>query len=459
MLFASWFAKAEPTFSRGGIHPPEYKELSSERAIETFTPRTVTIPVSQSLGPMAEPTVKRRDKVKRGDVIARTPDGDVSIHSPVNGSVKNILLGSHPVLVNDTVIVIKADKEDGSEDDAPEFPEDPNWQALTPPQMLERIRAAGVVGLGGATFPTFRKLSIPDGMNIDTLIINGSECEPYLTCDYRLMLEEAKKVVLGAWAIAKIINVNKCIIGVEDNKGPAVEQMVAAIESLGIASMEHPVEMSVIVTETKYPQGSEKQLIQALTGRVVAKGQLPMHVGMVVQNVATAYACLDAIRNNHPVIDRVLTVSGKGIQTPRNLRVPIGTSVADIVDACGGMHDNVVKVLSGGPMMGRALGDMSVPTTKGTSGLLFLTADETNLEGYFPCIGCGECLDVCPLGLQPSKVSIYIDAGRPLETEVFGVMECFECGCCSYSCPSNRPLVQFMQVGKAAYRNDARKSA
>ncbi|MCP4992210.1 MAG: RnfABCDGE type electron transport complex subunit C, partial [Gammaproteobacteria bacterium] len=231
------------------------------------------------------------------------------------------------------------------------------------------------------------------------------------------------------------------------------------IERLAIGSMDHPVDMTVAVTETKYPQGSEKQLVQALTGRNILKGQLPMHVGMVVQNVATAHACLDAIRSRRPVIDRVLTVSGKGISTPRNLRVPMGTAVADIIEACGGMQGNVVKVLSGGPMMGRAIADMSVPVTKGTSGLLFLLDEETNLDGYLPCIGCGECLDACPLGLQPSKVSIYIDAGRPLETEPFGTMECFECGCCSYSCPSNRPLVQFMQVGKAAFRNEARKNA
>lgn len=457
MFFASWFAKAEPTFSRGGIHPPEYKELTEECAIESFTPRMVTIPVSQSLGPMAKPVVARRDKVRKGDVIATTPDGDISVHSPVNGKVKNVLLGSHPILVNDTVIVIAVDK--ASDEQIPEFVADESWQQLTSVQMLERIRLAGVVGLGGATFPTYRKLSIPDGVNIDTLIINGSECEPYLTCDYRLMLEEAEKVVLGAWAIAKIIGVKRCLIGVEDNKSAAVEQMRSVIESLGIASLDHPVEMSVSVTETKYPQGSEKQLVQALTGRTIAKGQLPMHVGMVVQNVATAYACLDAIRHKRPVIDRVLTVSGKGISRPANLRVPIGTPINDIIEHCGGLQGDVVKVLSGGPMMGRAIGDLSVPVTKGTSGLLFLTEGETNLDGYLACIGCGECLDACPLGLQPNKVSQYVDAGRPLETEIFGVMECFECGCCSYSCPSNRPLVQFMQVGKAAYRNEARNHA
>jgi len=450
-LFAN--RHGEPTFTRGGVHPDEHKELSAELAIEPFIPRSVTVPVSQSLGAPSVPVVKKGDRVRRGDLIASDEAGGVPMHAPVSGIVKSVDRGIHPVLVLDLSITIEA-RED---DDPPTFPEIPGWEALPREAQLERIRKAGVVGLGGATFPTYRKLMLPDDAEVDTLIINGSECEPYLTCDYRLMLEQADEVVLGAWLIAKIIGVPRCLIGIEDNKADAGAAMTAAIERLDIAHRDHPVQMEVVVTQTKYPQGSEKQLIQALTGRQVPQRSLPMHIGIVVQNVATAFACLEAIRNEKPVIERVVTISGRGIAEPKNLRIPIGTMINPIVEACGGFSDEVVKVLAGGPMMGRALGDLNAPVTKGTSGLLFLTRAETNLDRYSPCIGCGECLDVCPLGLEPNRASVYIEAGRALETEEFGVLECFECGCCSYSCPSNRPLVQFMQVAKAAYRNEAAK--
>jgi electron transport complex protein RnfC len=454
MNLLRWHESALPTFSRGGIHPDEQKELTENLAIEVFTPNTVSIPVSQSLGAAAEPLVDKGAMVKRGDVIATVPGGGVSVHAPISGIIKNVQTGPHPSLVYDTIITILAK----SSDNDPEFAEQADWQALPVAQMLDRIRNAGVVGLGGAAFPTYRKLMLPKDASVNTLVINGSECEPYLTCDYRLMLEESEKVVLGSWVIAKIIGVKNCIIGIEANKQPAAARMRETIAKLGLESMDPPVKMSVIVTETKYPQGSEKQLVQSLTGRVVPKGGLPLTVGVVVQNVATAYACLEAVRNEKPVIERVLTVSGAGIKIPKNLRVPIGTSVEDIAAYCGGYSNEVVKILIGGPMMGRTIADLAVSVTKGTSGLLFLTEAETNLNSYQPCISCGKCVDACPMGLEPNRVSQFMEVSRPLETEQFGVKECFECGCCSYSCPSNRPLVQFMQVAKAAYRRHERKS-
>lgn len=453
MSLLFWRKSALPTFSRGGVHPDEHKELTENLAIEDFIPTNVYLPVSQSLGPSAEPLVAKATKVKRGDVIAKVPGG-VSLHAPVSGIVKGVTTGPHASLVYDTVITIQTKP---GEDD-PGYPEQPDWQALPVAQMLERIRDAGVVGLGGAAFPTYRKLSLPKDAKVDTLVINGSECEPYLTCDYRLMLEESEKVVLGAWLMARIIGVADCVIGVEDNKQPAAEKMRQTIAELGLDKMEPPVRMTVVVTQTRYPQGSEKQLVQSLTGRMVPKGGLPLAVGVVVQNVATAIACLDAIRNGKPVMERVLTVSGRGIQSPRNLRVPIGTSVEDIVAHCGGYTKDVVKILLGGPMMGRTIADLDVSVTKGTSGILFLTAAETSITSYQPCISCGECVDACPMGLEPNRVSQYMEVGRPMETEQFGVKECFECGCCSYSCPSHRPLVQFMQVAKAAYRRQERKT-
>ena len=453
MSLLFWHKSALPTFSRGGVHPDEHKELTENLPIEDFIPTNVYLPVSQSLGASAEPLVAKATKVKRGDVIAKVPGG-VSLHAPVSGIVKGVATGPHASLVYDTVITIQTK---ASEDD-PQFPEQPGWQALPVAQMLERIRDAGVVGLGGAAFPTYRKLTLPKDAKVDTLVINGSECEPYLTCDYRLMLEESEKVVLGSWLIARIIGVANCVIGVEDNKQPAAEKMRQTIAELGLEKMEPPVRMTVVVTQTRYPQGSEKQLVQSLTGRMVPKGGLPLAVGVVVQNVATAIACLDAIRNGKPVMERVLTVSGRGIQSPRNLRVPIGTSVEDILAHCGGYNGDVVKILLGGPMMGRTIADLGVSVTKGTSGLLFLTAAETSITSYQPCISCGECIDACPMGLEPNRVSQFMEAGRPLETEQYGVKECFECGCCSWSCPSHRPLVQFMQVAKAVYRRHERKA-
>jgi len=451
MGILSWLGPAERTFSRGGIHPQDYKELSADCAIEAFTPNSVTVPVSQALGRPAVPTVEKKAKVRRGDVIARVPDDGLCIHATVSGIVKNVGRAPHPVLVTDTAITILA-KADEAE---PEFPANEDWHRLDREGMLEKLKRGGVVGLGGAAFPTYRKLTLPQDVSVDTLLINGSECEPYLTCDYRLMLEEAEKVVLGAWAIAKIIGVKRCLIGVEDNKPQAAQALRDAIAASKPSELSPAVDIEVLMTETKYPQGAERQLIEALTGRVVPRRGLPMHVGVVVQNVATAYACLEAIRHDKPVIDRIITVSGLGVRQPKNLRVPIGTSVADVLAHCGGMQTEVIKVLSGGPMMGRTLGDLEVPVVKGTSGLLFLTRGETDLERYQPCISCGECLNVCPLGLEPNRVSQYVENGRPLETEPFGSMDCFECGCCAYVCPSNRPLVQFMQVAKTAVRSRA----
>ncbi len=440
------------TFVRGGVHPSDHKNLSSNQAIKYFHPLIVTVPVTQALGPPTVPVVTKNDRVRKGQVIALDEHSNTPIHAPISGIIKKIYNVAHPTLVIDQAITIKAAQVD---DGDLTFSEDPAWKNLDKNEMLERIKTAGVVGLGGATFPTYRKLNLPDDIQIDTLIINGSECEPYLTCDYRLMLESAQHVVYGAWLIAKIIGVSRCLIGVEDNKSAAVDALKQAIIEADFINSTHSVVMEVKVTATRYPQGSEKQLIQALTNRQVLARSLPMHVGIVVQNVATAYACLQAIRYQSPVMDRVVTISGLGIAQPSNLRIPIGTPISAIIEYCGGMHSTTVKVLAGGPMMGRALADMSAPITKGTSGLLFLTGEETNMDSYQPCISCGKCLDVCPLGLEPNRVSQYVEVGRSLETETYGPLECFECGCCSYVCPSNRPLVQFMQMAKGAYRREA----
>lgn len=432
------------TFLRGGIHPADdFKHFTSGKPIERFTPQEVVIPLAQHIGSPATPIVQRKAVVVRGQKIAEAgPDG-APIHASVSGVVKRVALAPHPTLVESQAIVIETDPN------APDvtMTEVPNWMNQSRDEMLVAIQEAGIVGLGGAAFPTHRKLRLPPDIRIDTLIINGAECEPFLTSDHRLMLEQPLDMLWGCVLIAKILGVKRILIGIEDNKQDA-------IAALRVNAMHMKSEMTpeIMVCDTRYPQGSEKQLIEALTGRVVPPKKLPMHVGVMVQNVATAIACYKAIRYQWPLTERVVTVSGRGILQPKNLCVPIGTTVQDVAAACGGMHERTVKVIVGGPMMGRALGRLDVPVIKGSGGLLFLRVDEVRVPDYGPCISCGRCLTVCPLGLEPNNISIYTEAGRSLETEEFGVKDCFECGCCSYVCPAERPLVQFIQMAKSSFQ-------
>lgn len=432
------------TFLRGGVHPTQdYKYLTARKPIERLIPKEVTIPLSQHIGPQATPIVQRKTVVVRGQKIAECGLDGTPIHASVSGVVKRVALAPHPTLVESQAIVIETDSN------VAEVPlvEIPNWYQLTTEEMLVLIQMAGVVGLGGAAFPTHRKLRLPPGVRVDTLIINGAECEPYLTSDHRLMLEQPLGVLWGAVFIAKILGVKHILIGVEDNKPDAI----AALR-VNALHMQGGMIPNVVVCNTRYPQGSEKQLIEALTGRVVPPRKLPMHVGVMVQNVATAFACYQAIRYRWPLIERIVTVSGGGILQPKNLAVPVGTLIQDIATACGGMHEKTVKVIAGGPMMGRALGRLDVPVIKGMGGLLFLRTDEARVLDYGPCISCGRCLTACPLGLEPNNISIYTEAGRSLETEEYGVKECFECGCCAYVCPAERPLVQFIQIAKGSFQ-------
>ncbi|MDZ4225188.1 MAG: electron transport complex subunit RsxC, partial [bacterium] len=343
-------------------------------------------------------------------------------------------------------IVIETENNSDIPEESPVM-EDPDWRHLSAEAMIAKIAAAGIVGLGGAAFPTYRKLRLPPGVAVDTLILNGAECEPYLTCDERLMMEEASEIIEGGFLLAKIVGAQKVLIGVEDNKPLAFNVLKEAVSHLKL-----PMPVHIVACKARYPQGSEKQLIEALTQRKVPPGKLPFHVGVVVQNVATAFSCYHAIRYGSPLLDRVITVSGGGILNPKNLRVPIGTSVEAIAQFCGGIHHDTVKVIAGGPMMGRASGRLDVPVTKGMSGILFFRSNEIRADHYGPCISCGRCLEACPLGLEPNQISIYTEAGRALETEEFGTKECFECGCCSFVCPAERPLVQFIQMAKQAFQ-------
>ena len=434
------------TFGHGGIHPDPHKRETRDLPIEPIAPipGEVWLPLSQHIGDPAEPIVKKKDRVLRGQKIADGGANGAPIHATVTGKVLPVEKRPHPTLVLAESIAIRA--EDGQEE--MEFPEDPGWRTLSREESLDRIREAGIVGLGGAAFPTYRKLTLPPNVHVDTFILNGAECEPYLTSDYRLMLAEPEAIVEGALAMARLIGVKKVMAGVEADKMPAAEALREAARHVPLDG----ATFEVVPCQVRYPQGAERQLVTSLTGRVVPPRALPSAVGVLVQNVATAHAVHQALRYRRPLLDRVMTVSGPGIYHPRNVRLPIGTLLQTLVDFCGGIRPDTRRIISGGPMMGRALPRLDLPVIKGMNGLLLLTGKSPFEEGYGPCIQCTRCVDACPLGLEPDQVSVRIEAGRPLDTDRFGTRDCYECGCCTYVCPSGRPLLQFMQVAKAALR-------
>jgi electron transport complex protein RnfC len=433
------------TFGRGGIHPDTHKTGTADLPIEAIAPPPgeVWLPLIQHLGDPAVPLVKKGDRVVRGQKIAEAEGTGVPLHATISGKVRPIDRRPHPTLVTSESIAILRDG-----DEEMEFLEDPDWRSVSRDEALVRIRDAGIVGLGGAAFPTHRKLLLPPGARVDTFILNGAECEPYLTSDYRLMLAEPGPIVEGALAIARILGVKRVLVGVEADKMPAVEALREAAKSVPLED----ISFDVVPCEVRYPQGAERQLVVALTGRVIPPRSLPIAVGVVVQNVATAQSVYEALRFRRPLLDRVMTVTGPGVLRPRNVRVPIGTLLQTVVDFCGGLRPDATRLVAGGPMMGRALPRLDLPIVKGMNGLLVLTGKGPLESGYGPCIQCGRCLDACPLGLEPDQVSVRVEAARVLDTEPFGARDCYECGCCTYVCPSGRPLLQFMQVAKAALR-------
>jgi len=436
------------TFGRGGIHPDTRKRDTALLPVEAMAPPPgeVWLPLIQHLGEPATPLVKKGDLVVRGQKIADGGATGAPLHATISGKVKPLDRRPHPTLVSVESIIIAR----GGGDDL-EFPDDPGWRTLPREALLARIRDAGVVGLGGAAFPTYRKLTLPPNVRVDTFILNGAECEPYLTADYRLMLEAPAAIVEGALLMARLIGVTRVMVGVEADKMPAAEALRAAANEVPLGEQS----FEVVPCEVRYPQGAERQLVTALTGRNIPPRSLPSAVGVLVQNVATAEAVYQAARYQRPLLDRILTVTGPGILQPKNLRVPIGTLLQDIVDACGGMRPDTSRLIAGGPMMGRALPRLDLPVVKGMNGLLLLTGRGPMEAGFGPCIQCGRCVEACPLGLEPDQVSIRVEASRVLDTDPYGPMDCYECGCCTYVCPSERPLLQFMQVAKSALRRAA----
>jgi electron transport complex protein RnfC len=423
----------------GGVHPFEGKKYTEKKTIEILpSPHTVYIPLQQHIGASADPIVEKDQEVKAGEKIAEA-NGFIStpIHASVSGKVKGIEDIDHPVAGKGQAVVIEVGENNEWTDSIKHQKDHMDLDIQT---MRGRIREAGLAGLGGATFPTHVKLTPPTDKKIDVAMLNGVECEPYLTADHRLMLEEPEEIVQGFQIIMKILGVLRGIIGIESNKLDAVQIVRKTIKK-------YPG-MEVLILPVKYPQGAEKQLIKAALKREVPSGGLPMDIGVVVQNVGTARAIYDAVAQQKPLTHRVLTVTGPGIKNPKNVLVPIGTRFQEIVDFCGGLTDTAAKIIMGGPMMGITQPNLNVPVVKGTSGILVLDEKHSHLPPEGPCINCGRCVDVCPSHLLPTTLQILVNHERYEEAESLHIMDCIECGSCSYICPANRYLVHGIRHGK-----------
>lgn len=428
------------TFKIGGVHPAENK-LSAQKAIEMLAlPKTVFIPVGQHIGSPAEPVVQKGDRVKVGQLIAKS-SGFVSanIHSSVSGTVKKIETGPDASGYPKKGIYI--DVEDDIWDEAIDRSSELKSEILgDAAAILAKIQDAGIVGLGGATFPTHVKLMPPKGMKADVLLINGVECEPYLTSDHRMMLEHTEELIVGIQLLMKALNVNRAAIGIENNKRDAISKIIKiAYKNSNI---------SVVPLKVKYPQGGEKQLIKAVTGREVPSGALPISVGAVVTNIATTFAVYEAVQKNKPLFERVVTVTGKNLANPSNFKVRIGTPISELIVAAGGLPENCGKIVNGGPMMGKAVTNTEVPVTKGTSGVLLLPDQESKRGEMMPCIRCSRCVSVCPMGLEPFLLMTVSEKQIWERAEAEKIMDCIECGSCSYTCPANRPLLDYIRLGK-----------
>lgn len=428
------------TFALGGVHPEENK-LSASAPIEVLPlPEQAIIPLGQNLGAPSTAIVKKGDKVKVGQLIAEA-SGFIStnIHSPVSGTVLKLddVIDGSGYKRPGIIINVEGDEWEEQIDTSDTLIKEISLDAK---QIIEKIKTAGLVGMGGATFPTYVKLMPPPGKVAEYLIINGVECEPYLTSDHRLMLEKAPEILVGTQILMKALNVNKAIIGIEANKPDAINHLTELAQ-------DYPG-ISVQALKVQYPQGGEKQLIKATVNREVPSAKLPIEVGCVVQNVGTAFAVYEAVQKNKPLVDRVVTVTGKAVKKPSNFHVRIGTPIQQLIDAAEGLPEDTAKIIGGGPMMGKALTSLDVPVVKGSSGILLMKKEEASRKPEGACIRCSKCTHVCPMGLEPFLLSKAAKLAKYDIAEKEMVMDCIECGSCQYTCPASIPLLDYLRLGK-----------
>ena len=430
------------TFRIGGVHPHDNKIYSAHQPItDCPLPAKAVIPLVQHIGAPAQPVVEKGQKVKVGELIAKA-GGFVSanIHAPFSGTITKIDATTDTWGLRMPAIFMDVegdewletiDRTNAIKRDCP----------LEPKEIIDKVAAAGIVGLGGACFPTQVKLLPPPGKKAEVLIANGVECEPYLTCDHQLMLEHGEEIIIGIKILMKALGINRAIIGIEKNKPDAIDQMRK------LASKELGIEVKPL--KLKYPQGGEKQLIDACIGRQVPSGALPIEVGAVVDNVATIYAVYEAVQKNKPLISRVMTVTGKSLSKPGNYSVRFGTPLSDVAALAGGVPEDTGKIIGGGPMMGRAMNNIDMPANKRVSGLLFLPENESHRTEPENCIRCAKCVSACPMGLEPYLLAKQAEKQMWDDMEKHSIMDCIECGCCMFTCPSHRPLLDYVRMGKA----------
>jgi electron transport complex protein RnfC len=429
------------TFKKGGIHPEENKLSAHAPIVAAVLPIAVNIPLGQHIGAPASPIVKKGDTVKVGQIIAQN-SGFVSanIHASVSGTVAKIEECVDITGFSRPAITITVDGDEWLEtiDKTEAINENLDY---SPDYLIKKIQESGIVGLGGATFPSHIKLSVPAGKKAEVLLINGVECEPYLTSDHRLMLEKGEQILIGTKLLMIALGVSQAFVGIENNKPDAIKHLTNLAKK-------YP-SIQIVTLKVKYPQGGEKQLIKAVLNREVPSGKLPIDIGAVVQNVATAFAVYEAIQKNKPLFERVVTVTGKSLQSPSNYLVRIGTPLKQLIEASGGIPEDTGKIIAGGPMMGKALNSIDVPVTKGTSGILLLNQEEGKRNKTEPCIRCGKCISVCPMGLEPYLLMILSEKQNWESSEKEHTMDCIECGSCMYTCPANRPLLDYIRLSKS----------
>lgn len=432
------------TFSKGGVHPEEYKLTHEVATVPAGLPKVAVFPLGQHIGAPAKPVVKRGDKVKAGTLIAEA-GGFVSapLYSSVSGTVAKIdtIIDATGYRQPAVYINVEGDEWEEAVDRSEKLETMASHPELTAEEIVSRIKSAGITGMGGAGFPTFIKLTPPPATKAECVVINAVECEPYITSDYRLMMEHADEIIVGVQLLMKSVNVNKAYIGIEENKPKAIMLMSekAAFDP----------RIKVVPLARKYPQGGEKQLVEAVVGRQIpAPPALPIHVGAVVINVGTAFASYQAVMKNKPLFERYTTVTGKQIKHPGNFLVRMGTPFGQLIDACGGMPEGDNKVLAGGPMMGRSVMTLDVPVCKGTNSITVLTGRDAHRKPVQPCIRCGKCVTVCPMGLEPYLIATLSSFKKYERLEREDVVSCIACGSCQYTCPAHRPLLDNIAQGK-----------